>query len=210
MRFLGGERVAAGLGDAARLFVQVERVEANRAGHRLAMGEAAVRRHQRVGMAGGHLDKIAEHAVVADLERGDAGLVAVARLERGDRAARVAAGAAQLVERVVVAFGDKAALRTLGRRRGHQRARQLVGQRAVAGERGQQRLEQGRLVGLAVEVVVEAARFVEPVADLAEIARAAAPGDDPAERAADIGQRAQLPREACRAAPDRREALRRG
>ena len=37
--------------------------------------------------ARGHLDEIAEHAVVADLERGDAGLVAVLRLERGDRAA---------------------------------------------------------------------------------------------------------------------------
>jgi hypothetical protein len=30
-------------------------------------------RHQRVGMARGHFDEIAEHIVVPDLERGDAG-----------------------------------------------------------------------------------------------------------------------------------------
>ena len=36
-------------------------------------------------------------------------------------------------------------------------------------------------------------RLVQPVAQLAEIARAAAPGDQPAERPADVGQGAQLP-----------------
>ena len=48
----------------------------------------------------GHFDEIAEHAVVPDLERGDAGLVAVFRLQRGDRAAGIARRAAQFVERV--------------------------------------------------------------------------------------------------------------
>ena len=53
---------------------------------------------------------------------------------------------------------------------------------------------------------MDAARFGEPVADLAEIARAAAPGDDPPERAADVGQRAQHARASRRAAAGRRGA----
>src|ERR1700709_2217102 len=97
MRLLGGERVRAGLPDLKRELVQRRGVEAGDAGERLAVGEAAVRAHQRVGMFGADLDMIAEHAIVADLEAGDAGLVAVARLERSDRAAAVARQAAQIV-----------------------------------------------------------------------------------------------------------------
>ena len=52
----------------------------------------------------GHLDEVAEHVVVADLERGDAGLVAIARFERGDQAAAGVAQRAQLVERRRVAL----------------------------------------------------------------------------------------------------------
>ena len=59
-----------------------------------------------------HLDMIAEHAVVPDLERGDAGARAVVRLQRGDRAPPARAGVAQIVERGVIAFGDIAALRS--------------------------------------------------------------------------------------------------
>ena len=69
VRGLGGERMRAGLDHAARFFVQLGRVEADDAGQRLAMGEAAVGRHQPVGVPGRDLDMIAEHGVVADLER---------------------------------------------------------------------------------------------------------------------------------------------
>ena len=75
MRRLGGERVVAGLRDRVASVVQLGRVEADHAGQRLAVGEAGVG-DQRVGGARGDLDMIAEHAVVADLERGDAGLAA--------------------------------------------------------------------------------------------------------------------------------------
>ena len=119
--------------------------------------------------------------------------LAIARLERGDGAAAFAAGRAKRVERGVIAFGDIAALRGVDRRRGHQGAGEQVDQRAMAGERRQQLGEQGRRLGRAREAVVEAPRLVEAVAELAEVARAAAAGDQPAERAADVGQGAQLP-----------------
>ena len=95
MRGFGGERVRAGLDDAARFLVQFGRIEADHAGERLAMGEAAVGRHQPVGVPGRHFDVIAEHRIVPDLERADAGRVAIARLERGDGAAAVRGGVAQ-------------------------------------------------------------------------------------------------------------------
>ena len=92
MRGFGGERMRAGLDHAARFFVQFGRVEADHAGQRLAVGEAAVGRHQLVGVPRGDFDVIAEHGIVPDLERRDAGRVAVAAFERGDGAAAVGRG----------------------------------------------------------------------------------------------------------------------
>ena len=48
------------------------------------MDEGAVerRRHQPLAVLGGHLDEIAEHVVVLDLEDTDAGVLGVARLQR--------------------------------------------------------------------------------------------------------------------------------
>ena len=71
MRGLGGERVAAGLDHPARFLVQLGRIEADDAGQRLAMGEAAVGAHQLVGMPRRDFDMVAEHGVVADLQRAD-------------------------------------------------------------------------------------------------------------------------------------------
>jgi hypothetical protein len=90
MRRLGGDRMAASLGDPRRLFVQLGRVEPDHARQRLPVGEAAVRRHQRIAMLGRHLDMIAEHAIVPDLERGDPGFRTIAGLKRGDRLPPVA------------------------------------------------------------------------------------------------------------------------
>src|SRR3546814_3255575 len=67
------------------LLVQIGGVETHHARERLAVGEAAVGLHQRVGVARGHLDMIAEDVVVADLERGDARPCAIIRLEARDR-----------------------------------------------------------------------------------------------------------------------------
>ncbi len=51
MRGLGGERMGAGLRHLERDLVQVGRVEADHAGERLAVREAAVLLHQRIGGA---------------------------------------------------------------------------------------------------------------------------------------------------------------
>jgi hypothetical protein len=133
----------------------------------------------------------AEHAVVADLQSRDPGLLAIARLEPGDRPAALAAGGAQVVERGVIAFGDIAALGRVDRRRGDQRPVEQVGQLAVAGQRRQQAASRdggsaGRSAGR------EPPGLVEAVAKLAEIARAAASGDQPSQRPADVGQRLEL------------------
>src|SRR3712207_7691830 len=47
------------------------RVEANDSRQSLPMGEAALGAHQPVGMLGRHLDMIAEHRIVPDLERSE-------------------------------------------------------------------------------------------------------------------------------------------
>ena len=65
---------------------------------------------QLLAVLRGHLDEIAQHVVVADLERADAGLVRVARLQRRDHAARFIAQRARLVERGVVARAHEAAV----------------------------------------------------------------------------------------------------
>src|SRR3546814_8856897 len=81
MRGLGGERVRARLPDLERGLVQIGGVATHHARERLAVGEAAVGLHQRVGVARGHLAMIAEDVVVADLERGDARPCAIIRSE---------------------------------------------------------------------------------------------------------------------------------
>ncbi len=118
MRGLGGQRMGARLRDLAGDLVQLGRVEADHARQRLAMGKARIRLHQRVGRACGHLDMIAEHAIVTDLQRGDAGLLAELGLQRGDGAPPPCARIAQIVERHVIARRDIAALARLDRRRG--------------------------------------------------------------------------------------------
>jgi len=57
---------------------------------RLAMDDGGIqrRRHQLVAVLRGHLDEIAEHVVVADLQALHAGVVGVARLHRGHHEAR--------------------------------------------------------------------------------------------------------------------------
>ncbi len=107
---LGGERVGARLDHPARFGMEIGRIEAHDPGQRLAMGKARVGRHQPVGMPRADFDVIAKNCVVTDLQRRNAGRLAIARLQRGDGAAAVTAGGAKRVERRVIAFGDVAAL----------------------------------------------------------------------------------------------------
>ena len=63
-----------------------------------------------VGMRGRRLDEIAEHIVVLDLERADADVAAIARLQLQDQLARIVAQRAPLVEVRQIARRDEAAV----------------------------------------------------------------------------------------------------
>src|SRR3546814_12230246 len=58
----------------------------------------------------------AEHIVVPDLQRLDAGRLAIARLQRGDCPAAVARSRAQLIKRGVIALRDEPSGRGIDRR----------------------------------------------------------------------------------------------
>src|SRR3546814_10244834 len=76
-----------------------------------------------------------------------------------------------IVERGVVALGDIAAVAGIDRWRGDERPRVEIDQRAVAAEPGGKAREQGRRGIDLVEPLAQPPRAVEPVAELAEIAR---------------------------------------
>ena len=124
------ERAVAGVGDFRFDLAELGRGEAGLPGQRLAMNEGRIqrRRHQPVAVLRRHLDEIAEHIVVADLQALDAGLVGVARLHRRDHEPRGVAQIAGLVQRRLIAFAHKTAVAL--------DERQLLGQRALefAGE----------------------------------------------------------------------------
>src|SRR3546814_14902018 len=105
------------------------------------------RRHTSCALVTGVQTCALPISIVADLERGDAGAVAILRFERCNRLAPVARGSAQGVERMIIALGDIAALRGVDRRGFNERARQLVDKRAKAGESREQAREQRGLVG---------------------------------------------------------------
>ena len=84
---LDAERAVGGGGDLGLQLAELGGREAHLAGQRLAVDEGRIerRRHQLVAVLLRHLDEIAEHIVVLDLQRLDAGLVGIARLQRGYR-----------------------------------------------------------------------------------------------------------------------------
>src|SRR3546814_20225561 len=88
-------------------FMKVGRIEAHRSGERLAMGETAAFPHQRVAVAGGHLDMIAKHGIMTDLERSDARLRPIFRLQRGNGAPPIPRHSPATVECCVLAISDK-------------------------------------------------------------------------------------------------------
>ena len=130
----------------------------------------------RVGMPRRDLDMIAEHGVVADLERGDAGRVAVARFERGDRPAAVGRGGAQArrarrhsLRRYSRPWTHRAAARRPARApagRPAHRARRAAAA-ALSSNAGRS--------GSAVQLGLERRGGRQPVAQQGEVARAAAP-----------------------------------
>ena len=188
------QRAVAGIGDLGFDLAEFGGGEADLAGQRLAMDEGRVqrRRHQLVAVLRRHLDEIAEHIVVADLEALDAGVVGVARLHRGDDEARGVAQVAGLVERGLIAFANEAAVAL--------DQRQLLGQRALefarqlARRAAQRRHHRSDILRRMIELVEPRQRLVggeDAVAQACEIARAAAADRQPRQRARHVGRAAQ-------------------
>ena len=144
VRGLGCQPMRASLDHSRRFLMKLRRIEAHDPSERLAMSEAAVRRHQPVGVLRRDLDMIAEHGVVPDLQRADPGRITVARFECRNRAASVRSGVTERIQRRIVAFRDVAAFRRIDGRRFDQSRAQPVDQRAVAAEERQERVEQAR------------------------------------------------------------------
>ena len=142
---------------------------------------------QRAGPRGRRLHVVAEHVVVAHLERAHAGLRAVAGLELADQAPAVVAQLHQVVERLVVAARNGAAVPDGGRRARHQRPGEPLGQGLVVTQRLRVRLERlRRRLQAAVRSVAE--RFADRrnlaqrIAHGGEVARAAAVEPETGER----------------------------
>ena len=105
--------------DVAFEFGQLRGGEAGGVGHGLAVdvgrfcviGEA----HHRVGVFGGDFDEIAEDVVEFDFEAVDAGVFLVLVLQVGDEAAALVFEGFEIVEALVVAARDEAAVAGEGR-----------------------------------------------------------------------------------------------
>ena len=82
-----------------------------------------------------HLDEVAEHVVVLDLQPGDAGRLGIARLHPGDQPAAVVAQRAQFVQGGIVARRDEAAVAGQQRRLRRQGRAQPLDQRVLAAQR---------------------------------------------------------------------------
>ena len=139
---------------------------------------------------------------MSNFERGDAGCIAVARFQLGNRLPSVAARRSQSIERRVIAFRDIAALPGIGRRRGNQGAGEQIDHRTVTIKPWQQSVEQFRPVRHCAQPFAQRPCAVQTVAYLANVARTSASSDDAAQRTGDVGQLAQ--RRAHRVAEQRR------
>ena len=139
-RDLHGQGSLGRLGDAGVQIGQLDGGEPHLVGQGLAVDEGGIERRleQRVGLAGRGLDEIAEHAVVANLQR-HAAFLHQAGLQRRDHPAAVIAQGAGLVELGPHAGGHEAAVASQGRQVGPQADLQLGQQarQAVLQRRGQ-------------------------------------------------------------------------
>ena len=173
---------AARLDHPARLGMQVGRIEPHHPGQGLAVGEAAVRHHQPVGVARGDFDMVAEHRIVPDLQRRDPGRVAILCLQRRNRPPPVAARAAKSVQCGVIPLGDITALGRVDRRLGHQRDPQPVGQPRMPAQIRQQRTKQWRTLLFSLKLFPQLRRAPQPVAQLGQVPRSPAARHQPAQR----------------------------
>ncbi len=151
-------------------------------------GRVERRGEQLVAVLGGDLDEIAEHVVVADFERADAGLFGIFRLQRGDHAARFVAQAARLVECRVVAFAHETAVALERGQFGGERGGKLGGQHAVRSAAGRQRVGDFRRdIFQRRQSAGEIGGRQHAVADGGEIARPSAADRQASKRTGEIG-----------------------
>ena len=118
VRLLQSQRLVGRAGDPRLQLAELHGRVAHGAREGLAVNEGL---GQRLGPLRRHLDVVAEHVVVAHLEGVDPGLGAVAGLQLADQAPAVVAQLHHLVERLIVAARDHAAVPDAGRRALHQR-----------------------------------------------------------------------------------------
>ena len=154
-------------------------------------------RHQPVGVAGRHLDEVAEHVVVADLEAIDAGLAGVSGLQVGNVAPAFVAQHQKLVQRLVVALGDEAAFTSERRKLRLQGAFQMIDQDLVQAEIA---LAPGQALGQALGQVAQTGIVQgraqrrcgrQTLGDGRQIAGSAVAQREPVQRPPDIGTAAQ-------------------
>ncbi len=120
---LHGEGFGSSIGDAAFEIGKLGGGETHGTGHRLAVDEAGLRlvgRRHHIGIARRHLDEIAQHVVMLDLERLDAGLLGILQLQAGDHPTRLIAQRPHLIEFGIGALTQEAAIAL--------QKRQIVGQ----------------------------------------------------------------------------------
>ena len=186
---LDPERAVGGACDLGFKPAQFGRGEAHLAGQGLAVDEGLVerRRHQAIAVLRGHLDEIAEHVVVPDLERADLGFVRVARLQRGHDPARLIAQRPGLIECLIVTGANEAAVAAKRRKLVGERVGKLTRYRRIRAAQGGSGFAE--FLRERLEVTQPAGEFLggqESLADRGEIARSAAPERQPRERAGQI------------------------
>ena len=152
---LDAERAVGGARDFGFELAQLRRREADLAGERLAVDEGRVerRRHQPLAVLRGDLDEIAEHVVVANLERAHRRRIGIARLQRGDDAARFVAQRPRLIERGVEAFAHETAVALeVGKLLGQRRVERMRERRVEPAQRARRLRELGGEVGALLQL----------------------------------------------------------
>ena len=189
---LDPERAIGGARDLGLELAEFGGGEAHLPRKRLAMNEGRVerRRHHSLAVLRGDLDEIAEHVVVADLERAHGGQIGVARLQRRNHAAGFIAQRPRLIEGSAVARAHEAAIAL--------EVGKLIGQRRVKLTRKRriepaQRLRRLRELGGEVAALLQAGGKLggsgDAVADGGKVAGAAARDNEPRQGTGEIGCR---------------------
>ena len=182
--------MVAGLGDAVLKFAQFHRRIANRAGHGLAVDKQTIIEGDFVGLLGRHFDEVAQHVVVLDFQRLDAGFGAIATLQPGDQPLALAPERAQFVQFRRVPGRDETSVADIKRQLIAKRAAKTLDQFAMVAEvpeRVGYAFGGDRVSFRGVENPPNIRRRPKAVPHRGQIPGAAATEHQPGQRAFDIG-----------------------